>query len=295
MENLLGGILGFAVGIGLIFLGLRKLKKRLRILSVPRSKIASAAIGPVEIKGIAKDLGREEVLLSPATKTPCVFYRWRVLERRRSGKNSRWVEVHRADSSEIPFRVQDETGSLWIYPNAADVNSSKKNIIHGGQQGIRMGEILGQGPISGWGIHPERYRIEEEVFSPGDPIYALGFLHQTQDFLQKEKAQMLHREIKRLKDTPELMQKLDQNKDGEVSQAEWSVATDKLRSLVSDEIERSKGSSVMGAHPQHLYILSNMQENSLLNQLRLFGWINIICGAAIAIGTSWYVLSQLNF
>ncbi len=142
---------------------------------------------------------------------------------------------------------------------------------------------------------PDRYRIEEDVFVPGDPIYALGFLHQTNDFLNKERAERLQREVTRLKSSSELMNRLDKNGDGNVDQSEWTVAIDKLKRLVTEEIQRSRGTSVLGAHPQHFYILSNWHENTLLSQLAIFGWLNVCLGAALTIGASCYLISQLNF
>jgi len=106
-------ILGFIVstssvlaGTYAFLYGLRQLRLRRYLRNVPRSKIRSAAIGPVEICGTA--VGPYTVV-PPHGGLECLCY-WRVTE----AKTAQFISA--------PLYLDDGTGTLMIAPRALDMS-----------------------------------------------------------------------------------------------------------------------------------------------------------------------------
>ena len=105
-----------------------KLKRKIE--NVPTSKVRSMAMGLVEVKG--KVVARETIE-SPYSKTPCVFYDYRIEERQektyrdskgKSRKEVKWVTVHSSQDSRR-FLLEDETGKALVDPKDAEVPEEK--------------------------------------------------------------------------------------------------------------------------------------------------------------------------
>lgn len=111
-------LIGFCVGIGLFIYGFRLLQRRRLILDTPFSKIRSAAMGMVEISGLAVG---PYTMIAPVTARPCYYYRTLVWEWKQSGKNKEWVKVA-AECMHVPFFVDDNTGLMLIDPRGADLD-----------------------------------------------------------------------------------------------------------------------------------------------------------------------------
>src|SRR5512137_2712326 len=98
------GILSFAKGLSAFRL------KRL-IENTPTSKVRAAAVGLVEVCGVAvPSAGR---LSSPFSREDCVYYKYTVEEYRKQGKSHRWVKI-RSDEERTMFYVEDDTGKLLV-------------------------------------------------------------------------------------------------------------------------------------------------------------------------------------
>jgi hypothetical protein len=111
-------LIGFCVGIGLFIYGFRLLQRRRLILDTPFSKIRSAAMGMVEISGLAVG---PYTMIAPVTARPCYYYRTLVWEWKQSGKNKQWVKVA-GECMHVPFFVDDNTGRMPIDPRGADLD-----------------------------------------------------------------------------------------------------------------------------------------------------------------------------
>jgi hypothetical protein len=95
--------------------------------NVPRSKIRSAALGLVEIQG---EVISEQVLTTPYSKLPCVYYSCELQEYRQhyssgSGTKYRWETIS-TDTHRMPFWVKDETGQVPVYPTDAEFEIPQK-------------------------------------------------------------------------------------------------------------------------------------------------------------------------
>lgn len=270
------------------------LRRRLRVQSVPRSKIAAAAIGPVEIQAFGVKAADED-LRSPLTGQPCLYYKYRILKRTKNGKSSSYSEVYSEDSSHVPFLVQDETGQAWIYPMGSEFSSIHREVLHGGQYTIRTREALSRLGRSEWALDSDNYRLEEEILVPGDSVYSLGYLHPTQDFLRNEISGQIIDKVRRVKERPDILKKIDRDGDGRISAAEWDAAREKLERSVKEHYSAVRGSKVLGFKSKNLFILSNYHERSLLGQFGFFAIAKLVGGLAMILGASAYLLVQLKF
>jgi hypothetical protein len=109
---------GFCAGIALFFYGFRLLQRRRLILDTPFSKIRSAALGMVEISGLACG---PYTMLAPVSGRPCYYYRTLVWEWKQHGKNRQWVKIA-GECTHLPFFIDDNTGRMLIDPRGADLD-----------------------------------------------------------------------------------------------------------------------------------------------------------------------------
>ena len=111
-------IVGLCAGMGCFFYGFRLLQRRRLILDTPFSKIRSAAMGMVEVSGLA--VGPYAVV-APITARSCYYYRTLVWEWKQNGKNKQWVKVA-GESVHVPFFLDDNTGRVLVDPRGADLD-----------------------------------------------------------------------------------------------------------------------------------------------------------------------------
>jgi hypothetical protein len=109
---------GLCAGIGVFAYGFRLLQRRHLILDTPFSKIRSAAMGMVEISGLAVG---PYTMVAPITERECFYFRTLVWERKKQGKNKQWVKVA-GECMHVPFFVDDDTGRMLIDPRGADLD-----------------------------------------------------------------------------------------------------------------------------------------------------------------------------
>ncbi|MFZ0956745.1 MAG: GIDE domain-containing protein [Candidatus Sulfotelmatobacter sp.] len=111
-------ILGFAGGIYLFFRGFYLLQRRHLILDTPFSKIRSAAMGMVEVSGLAVG---PYTMMAPVTGRACYYYRTVAWEWKRQGKNDQWVKVA-GECMHLPFFLDDNTGRVLVDPRGAELD-----------------------------------------------------------------------------------------------------------------------------------------------------------------------------
>jgi E3 Ubiquitin ligase len=111
-------ILGICAGVYLFVRGFRLLQRRRLILDTPVSKIRSASLGMVELSGLAVG---PYTISAPITNRSCYFFRTLAWEWKRQGRSSKWVKVA-AESMQVPFFVDDNTGKLLVDPRGAELD-----------------------------------------------------------------------------------------------------------------------------------------------------------------------------
>jgi hypothetical protein len=110
--------IGFVAGIYLFFRGFYLLQRRHLILNTPFSKIRSAAMGMVEVNGLAVG---PYTMVAPVTGRACYYYRTVAWEWKREGKNNQWVKVA-GECMHLPFFLDDNTGRVLVDPRGAELD-----------------------------------------------------------------------------------------------------------------------------------------------------------------------------
>lgn len=109
-------LLGLCGGVALFVYGFILDRRKRLIESIPTSPTRSLAVGLVEVVGNVRADGEE--LIGPFSGMTCVFFSYKVEERRGSGKNSRWVTIAKGTSDQ-PFYLRDSAGEVLIVPRDA--------------------------------------------------------------------------------------------------------------------------------------------------------------------------------
>ncbi len=169
---LAAGALG---GLGLCVYGwILRQRKRL-IESIPTSTIRSLALGLVEIEGLTQP--DEELLSSPFSGVPCVFYSYAVEEHVGSGKHARWETVAKG-TSEQPFFVRDTTGRVLVVPLSAELilpdERTYRNDWLGKLPPTALAGLNRLGVSTNRWIGNKTLRCRETFIQPEEWVYVLG-------------------------------------------------------------------------------------------------------------------------
>ncbi len=174
-KTVLYAFIGVFVGIGLFIRGFRVLQRKRLILDTPTSHVRSAAIGLVELNGLAVG---PHTIVSPITQRPCFYYRTAVWKEVGSGKNRHW-EQKIDERFHVPFFLQDETGMVLIDPNGAEMDihcdfKAEYNRSMFTTMGVppRVVEFAGRNGVT----LDDNVRVEEYCLKPRNAMYILGTL-----------------------------------------------------------------------------------------------------------------------
>ena len=115
--------------------GFRRIKTKRYIENIPTSLSAGLAYGPAEIKGKVESMDGQ-VIEGPLTKEDCVYYRYKITERRGSGKDATTVVIS-DDEVFVPFHCRDAEGVVGIDPDGAEVTASLKKSYTMGRRTYR--------------------------------------------------------------------------------------------------------------------------------------------------------------
>jgi hypothetical protein len=122
------------IGGGVFFYGFNRMHEYRLINDTPTSKIRAIAIGITEINGQAR---AEKYIKTPFSQIDCVYYKYEIKEYRRhvttdsKGRTSTtysWDTIATGERR-VPFFVRDETGSIYIEPQKAEINVSLKKVF----------------------------------------------------------------------------------------------------------------------------------------------------------------------
>jgi hypothetical protein len=117
-SNYLAVLSSFAVvgGLYFFFLGFQLLAHKRLLLSIPNSRIRTAALGLAEINGRATG---PNTMPAPVTGRPCFLYRT-IAWHKPEGKSG-WTKVAE-EILHLPFFVDDTTGKMLIEPLGAELD-----------------------------------------------------------------------------------------------------------------------------------------------------------------------------
>jgi hypothetical protein len=283
--------LGSGVVAAACFVGSFVVLHRARLMeNMPTSRLRSVAQGYVELEGDARLMDGPPII-APLTKTRCVWWRYAIEEKRRSGKNSKWVTVESRTSDEC-FELDDGTGRCVVDPDGAKVIPSARQRWYGGSRTPDTGPAAGGGWLrAGF----SRYRYTEERLHPADPLYALGaFRTQAGGPDPFDEKLDLKELLDKWKGDAKMMALLDMNRDGRVDQKEWEAARRMAVRKVRDEHVRRAVETPdlhLLAKPRdgRPYILSGVPQAKLVRRYR----IESAAGLGVAAVAAFVLLKAL--
>lgn len=164
---LVAGVLGY--------LGFSSWKRYKLMHDTPTSAIRSLRPGFMEAKG--KLVAQGSLVESPMTKARCIYYRFVVEEHRRSGKNSRWVEVI-DECRSTKAVIDDGTGTALVDFTGAELHlrtdaSQRSGFLNDASDHLQ--EVLASRGRSTTGlVFNKAMRYRETVLHAGDELYVLG-------------------------------------------------------------------------------------------------------------------------
>jgi len=262
LHSPLGWQISFAlVGLTSFWAWYANLERYRTVADTPTSRIASAPQGYIELVG----RGRQPPgagLVSPISGLPCLWYRYRV--ERKNG--DRWEYVESGVSHDT-FGVDDDSGSVLVDPEGAEILTSRKQVSNAG--GYRKTEWM---LIEGETI----YVIGEHV-TLGGPNAVLNKNIDLATVLAEWKI-----------DKTALLARFDANRDGEISLDEWERA----RQAASDDVDRAHLDIRLrdGIHLMHRpahgrpYLIANREITALMRHFRLWSWAHLALTMAALLG-----------
>jgi hypothetical protein len=192
---------------------LRAYRRYRAIADTPRSRIATAPQGYVELEGRATQPGRGDGI-GFAWTPPAVWLRYAVY-RKQGGKH---FLVERGQSASV-FLLADASGQALIDPEGAEVVTARR-------------------------FHEERgdFIYRGEYIAPGDPLYALGDLvTEGGDPLHHDRDADIAALLGTWKrDRPFLLARYDRDGDGEVDIREWQAAREDAERVIAEKL-RAEG------------------------------------------------------
>jgi hypothetical protein len=170
--------IGAVVGIYWFVKGFRLLQRKRLILNTPTSKVQSAAMGLVEISGLAAS---PYSMTSPLKRVDCYYYKSIAWQVKRRGKNTEWVKVAE-DVLHVPFYVDDGSGKVLIDPRGAEMDlhcdfkeEYHRSLLHGGTELPGYVEEF----LTRHGVDPDTaIKVEEYCIKPKNYLFVLGTLSQ---------------------------------------------------------------------------------------------------------------------
>ncbi len=253
------------------FVGSFVVLHRTRLIeNMPTSRLRSAAQGYVELEGIARIMDGPPIV-APLTGTRCVWWRFKVEEKRRTGKNDHWVTIS-SGTSDDSFELDDGTGKCVVDPDGASVIPNQHRRWYGASARPSITPELGGGLLR---AAFSGYRYTEELLLPAMPVYALGaFRTQVGGPDSFDEKLDLKELLEKWRGDKKMMAMLDVNKDGQVDQKEWEAA----RRMAQKKVREEHVQRAVEAPDLHLlarprdgrpYILSGVPQASLVRRYRM--------------------------
>jgi len=245
------------------------LRRRRAIADTPTSRVASAAQGYVELRGVGKQLDGVP-LLSHLSGLPCLWYRYTVEERNNDDK---WQTIDSGES-DASFILDDGSGQCVINVDGAEILTRHK-------------ESWTEG----------RYRKTEWKLLIDDAAYALGeFRTIGGGNLELE----LNRDVNELlsewkRDQPTLLKRFDLNQDGSIDVQEWTLARQAAKREVSKLHHAARNASEVNTlccpASGQLYLLSNFDPDQLARRYLWWSIFHLVVFFGALLALPW-ILQQ---
>ena len=285
-------IFWLALGIWFFFWGFMRFRRKRLIQNIPTTTVRGMAMGLVEVIGKAK---KKTVLKSPLTGIDCVFFKYLIQRYQRSGKSGRWETIAKGDSSDVPFLIDDSTGSVLVSPRGAEhilsvdyeyktgFGSSLPDNLIGFMERLNL-------TYSGFfGTHTLKFK--EWYIQPGDTVYILGSAQKSKGFLNEHEVRLVRR-LEELKQNPQKLDECDLNKDGDLSEEEWTLARQRIeQEVLEEELKENKTGELFDVvitqgDTEKMLIISDHSQKELIDKLFWQSLGGVYGGAALSIAST---------
>ena len=106
------------IGVILFIFGFVKYREYRVLADTPQVPIRSVAMGLSHVLGTSTG---GQPLTSPLMQVPCYYYEVKVEKKVKRDNRETWEETHK-ERAEVPFYLQDETGTILVDPQNAEFN-----------------------------------------------------------------------------------------------------------------------------------------------------------------------------
>jgi hypothetical protein len=162
----------------LFYRGFRFLQRKRLILNTPASKIRSAAMGLVEINGLAVG---PYTMLAPITAVACYYFHTTAWQWQQRGKSNEWEKVAE-ESLHVPFFLDDNTGRVLVDPQGAEMDIHRDfhdefgtSLFSSGLEiPVNVSSFLARHGVS----TDKKIKIYEYCIKPKNALFILGTLAQ---------------------------------------------------------------------------------------------------------------------
>jgi E3 Ubiquitin ligase len=217
-------------------------REKLVVEDTPASRVRSAAQGYVQLMGHGV-IPPNTDLKGPLTSIPCTWWRYKIEERRSSGRSRSWTTID-GDTSAVPFILDDGTGQCLIDPRGAEVFPSARDVWYGGTEwpDVRIPDGTGVfGKLADLLLSGGNYRYTEYRLQPREPLYALGSYRSLGGILDGANVESPDRAVAELlrqwkQDQKTLLERFDSNHDGVLDGDEWEWARAAARQEVVEHM-----------------------------------------------------------
>jgi len=284
----------FCLGLGVwLFLwGFMRFSRKRLIQNIPTTTIRGMAMGLVEVIGKTK---KKTVLKSPLTGTDCVFFKYLIQRYQRSGKSGHWVTIAKGDSSDLPFLVEDSTGAVLVSPRGAEyilpVDYEYKTGF-GCLLPDNLTDFMQRHNLNYTGLFgTHTLRFKEWYIQPDDTVYILGSSQKSKGFLNEHEVRLVRR-LEELKQNPQKLDECDLNKDGDLSEEEWTLARQRIeQEILEEELKENKTGELLDVviaqgDTEKIFIISDHSQEGLIDKLFWQSLGGVYGGAVLSIAAT---------
>lgn len=260
-----------------------------QIANTPASLIRSAAQGRVELQGFAKLMPGPKIS-APLTGTPCVWWRFSVMERVRDNDNKVQWRTVRSGASDDLFLLVDHTGECVVDPHGAKIVGQQKLQWYGNAW------PPDRGPKTSAFAATARFRYVEQHIPILSPLHGAGWFRSQnayQEMDERADVAALLRDWKT--DQGMLLERFDADGNGEIDLEEWeavrAAALEEVRAQhLQDATETDlhvlcepPANQVGRLSASRRYVLSTLDEHRLIR--RGYVWAGVF--ALLFLTTGW--------
>ncbi len=257
----------------LFYRGFGLLQRKRLILNTPASKVRSAAIGLVEINGLAVG---PYTITAPITDVPCFYFHTTAWQWQQRGRSSKWVKVAE-ESMHVPFFLDDNTGRVLVDPQGAEIDIhrdfhdefSMTLFSNSLEMPANISSFLLRNGVS----NDKKIKIDEYCIKPKNALFILGTLAQNPGLnISPVPVRSLTAEQRSLSFRVSNLSRLS-------AQTDVTAAGKTLLSVFKDEPAPTAGSDSANANPS-AHVLDAEQQQKITAALMKAGITNPAAWAA---------------